>query len=85
MFYNTDEVFPPLDFARMVEDSGIDSIWLPEHSHVPVASQVPDGQSVNYGCDEEARKLRFAGSPPGGGSHGAHAGTHRGYEGDLAA
>jgi hypothetical protein len=29
-FYCTDESFPPLDFARMVEN-GIESIWLPDH------------------------------------------------------
>ncbi|SER31622.1 hypothetical protein SAMN05444745_1349 [Arthrobacter sp. OV608] len=41
-FYNTDETFPPLDFTCMVEDSGIGSICLPDHSHIPVASRVLD-------------------------------------------
>jgi probable F420-dependent oxidoreductase len=65
-FYPTDETFPPLDFARLVEDSGIESIWLPDHSHVPVVSRVPDENRAAYGGSAGARERRFTGSPPGG-------------------
>ncbi|XAS74342.1 LLM class F420-dependent oxidoreductase [Micrococcaceae bacterium Sec5.1] len=65
-FYNTDETFPPLDFARMVEDSGLESIWLPDHSHVPVSSRVPDEEKGAYGLADDQER-RFAGShSPGG-------------------
>lgn len=66
-FYPTDETFPPLDFARLVEDSGIESIWLPDHSHVPLAARVPDEAKVAYGGSTDARERRFTGShSPGG-------------------
>ena len=64
-YYCTDEDFPPLDFARMVEDEGIESIWLPDHSHVPVDSLVPVEDKAQYGGAEGDRN--FAGShSPGG-------------------
>nr|WP_064569858.1 LLM class F420-dependent oxidoreductase [Gordonia sp. LAM0048] len=33
---NTDEGLNPLDLAREAEDLGIESVFLPDHSHVPV-------------------------------------------------
>ncbi|WP_156910378.1 hypothetical protein [Nocardia mangyaensis] len=40
---NTDEdCIPLLDLARLVEDSGgIESLLLPDHSHVPVSLYAP--------------------------------------------
>ena len=64
-FYCTDESFPPLDFARMVEEAGIESIWLPDHSHVPAASRVPAQDKASYGG--VAREEGFAASPAAGG------------------
>lgn len=61
-FYSTDETFPPMDFARLVEDSGIESIWLPDHSHVPAASRVADEHKSAYGSGKT-----FADSPAAGG------------------
>ena len=49
----------------MVEDEGIESIWLPDHSHVPVDSRVPVEDKAQYGGAEGDRN--FAGShSPGG-------------------
>ena len=62
-FHCTDEAFPPLDFARMVEDEGIESIWLPDHSHVPVASRVPVEDKAQYGGVEGQLEKSFAKSP----------------------
>lgn len=63
-FYNTDETYPPLDFARMVEDEGIESIWLPDHSHVPAQSRVSADNKVAYGGTASGPQQRqFAGSP----------------------
>ncbi|WP_408899779.1 TIGR03619 family F420-dependent LLM class oxidoreductase (plasmid) [Nocardioides sp. R1-1] len=64
---NTDEDgIPPLDLARLVEDSGIESLWLPDHSHIGVGSSVPTESKVQYGGgDEEEREQRFKVSPGG--------------------
>ena len=62
----TDEdPIPPMDFARLVEDSGIESIFVPDHSHVPVGSAVPTDLKTQYGGQEEEREARFAASPGG--------------------
>lgn len=62
--YNTDETYPPLDFARMVEDHGIESVWVPDHSHVPVQSRVSAENKVSYGGTSSGRQQRqFTGSP----------------------
>ena len=63
-FYNTDETYPPLDFARLVEDSGIESIWVPDHSHVPAQSRVLDEHKIAYGgTDSGAQQRQFSGAP----------------------
>ncbi|MBY4208124.1 LLM class F420-dependent oxidoreductase [Rhodococcus fascians] len=60
---NTDEdSIPPMDLARMVEDAGIESIWLPDHSHVPITSTLPAERKMSYGGGEE-REKRFLVSP----------------------
>ena len=44
MFF-TDYAMEATDFARAAEERGFDSVWAPEHSHIPVsrASQYPQG------------------------------------------
>jgi probable F420-dependent oxidoreductase len=37
---NTDEGLDPLELAREAEELGIESIFVPDHSHVPAARQV---------------------------------------------
>ncbi len=37
----TDETIHPVDLARAVEERGFDSLWLPEHSHIPTSRQSP--------------------------------------------
>ncbi len=44
----TDETMPIADIARAAEDRGFDSLWVPEHTHIPVEHQSrypgsPDG------------------------------------------
>src|SRR2546425_939044 len=36
-----DESIAPDDLARAVEERGLDSLFLPEHSHVPVQYSIP--------------------------------------------
>jgi len=45
---NTAEGISPGVLARELEDRGFDSLWLPEHSHIPVerAPVPPFGASV---------------------------------------
>jgi probable F420-dependent oxidoreductase len=63
---NTDEDgIPPLDLARFVEDSGIESLFIPDHSHVPAGSGLKEEERGIYGGDPEEREKRFAGSPGG--------------------
>jgi probable F420-dependent oxidoreductase len=40
---NTDEAVDPLELARAAEALGIESIFVPDHSHVPVNRKMPYG------------------------------------------
>jgi probable F420-dependent oxidoreductase len=43
----TDETIGPADMARLAEERGFDSLWLPEHTHMPVDhSPYPSGGDV---------------------------------------
>jgi probable F420-dependent oxidoreductase len=33
----------PVDLARAAEDSGFESLWFPDHSHIPVSRETPWG------------------------------------------
>ena len=37
----TDDTLHPVALARAVEGRGFDSLWLPEHSHIPVSRTTP--------------------------------------------
>jgi probable F420-dependent oxidoreductase len=37
----TDYAMPPADLARALEDRGFESLWLPEHSHIPLPRRTP--------------------------------------------
>jgi probable F420-dependent oxidoreductase len=37
----TDEGIRPADLGRAVEERGFDSLFVPEHSHIPVGAEVP--------------------------------------------
>ncbi len=46
VLFPTDETIQPVELARAVEDRGLDSLFLPEHTHIPVGSTspfMPDG------------------------------------------
>lgn len=46
VLFPTDETIQPVELARAVEDRGLDSLFLPEHTHIPVGSTspfLPDG------------------------------------------
>lgn len=46
VIFPTDETIQPVELAQAVEDRGLDSLFLPEHTHIPVGSTspfMPDG------------------------------------------
>jgi probable F420-dependent oxidoreductase len=40
-YFATDRSLPVADFARAVADRGFDAVLLPEHTHIPVATEAP--------------------------------------------
>ncbi len=41
--FATDQTLQPVELARAVEDHGFESLWLPEHSHIPTSRATPWG------------------------------------------
>jgi probable F420-dependent oxidoreductase len=45
--FPTDQAMGPVDLAREVEARGFESLWFPEHSHIPVSRRSPWGGVKN--------------------------------------
>jgi probable F420-dependent oxidoreductase len=45
--FATDTTLPPVELARAAERLGFESLWLPEHSHIPVSRRTPWGGREN--------------------------------------
>ena len=43
MIFPTDKGIQPVELAREAESRGFDSLWFPEHSHIPVSRRSPWG------------------------------------------
>ncbi|MGE3846543.1 MAG: LLM class F420-dependent oxidoreductase [Gammaproteobacteria bacterium] len=43
MIFPTDKSIQPVELAREVEARGLESLWFPEHSHIPVSRETPWG------------------------------------------
>jgi probable F420-dependent oxidoreductase len=43
MMFPTDRGMQPVELARETESRGFDSLWFPEHSHIPVSRRTPWG------------------------------------------
>lgn len=41
--FPTDQTLQPIELAKAVEARGFDSLWLPEHSHIPASRETPWG------------------------------------------
>ena len=41
MMFSTDYSIRPDDLARLLEDRGFESMWVPEHTHIPASRQSP--------------------------------------------
>ncbi|MGZ7008395.1 MAG: LLM class flavin-dependent oxidoreductase, partial [Ilumatobacteraceae bacterium] len=46
MMFPTDRGIQPIEVAREAESRGFDSLWFPEHSHIPVSRRTPWGGIV---------------------------------------
>ena len=40
-FFSADYAVDPATIARMVEDRGFESLFLPEHTHIPASRETP--------------------------------------------
>ena len=43
MIFPTDATPTPIELGRMAEDLGFESLWFPEHSHIPTSRETPWG------------------------------------------
>jgi probable F420-dependent oxidoreductase len=41
--FATDRTLQPVELAKAVEERGFESLWLPEHSHIPTSRKTPWG------------------------------------------
>ncbi|MGR9091854.1 MAG: LLM class F420-dependent oxidoreductase [Gammaproteobacteria bacterium] len=41
MLYSTDEAMRPDEFAVATEERGFESVWFPEHTHIPASRRTP--------------------------------------------
>ena len=41
--FPTDKAIDPVSLAKEAEDRGFESIWFPEHSHIPTSRETPWG------------------------------------------
>lgn len=53
----TDQTMGPAEFARQVEDRGFHSLYLPEHTHLPVEADVPPSLVEGVSQDDYRRGL----------------------------
>ena len=42
-FFPTDVSMQPIEFGEAAEAAGFESIWFPEHSHIPISRRTPWG------------------------------------------
>jgi probable F420-dependent oxidoreductase len=54
--FQTDKTMPVMDLARAVEDRGFESLWVAEHTHIPVSRATPYPQGGEL-PDEYSRTL----------------------------
>ena len=71
MFFTTDSM-QPAPLARALEERGFESLWVPEHTHIPSVAQ----DAVSGGRRADPALLRHHGSVPGA--------EHRGHGDDEA-
>ena len=43
IMFPTDKAIQPMELAVACEERGFDSLWFPEHSHIPTSRETPWG------------------------------------------
>lgn len=43
LIFATDQTPGPAEMAKLAEDRGFESIWYPEHTHIPASRETPYG------------------------------------------
>lgn len=49
IMFPTDKAIQPMELAKACEDRGFESLWFPEHSHIPTSRETPWGGNPNLG------------------------------------
>lgn len=49
IIFPTDKAIQPVELAQACEERGIESLWFPEHSHIPTSRETPWGGNPNLG------------------------------------
>ena len=47
MIFPTDKSIQPIPLAKAAEERGFESLWFPEHSHIPTSRETPWGGMKN--------------------------------------
>jgi probable F420-dependent oxidoreductase len=55
--FATDQTMHPATLARAVEERGYDSLWFPEHTHLPVRRSEPPGLVTGVRLEDYRRSL----------------------------
>jgi probable F420-dependent oxidoreductase len=55
--FATDQTIHPATLARAVEERGYDSLWFPEHTHLPVRRSEPPGLVTGVRLEDYRRSL----------------------------
>jgi len=49
IIFPTDKAIQPMELAQACEERGFESLWFPEHSHIPTSRETPFGDGSNLG------------------------------------
>ena len=49
IIFPTDKAIQPIELAKACEERGFESLWFPEHSHIPTSRETPWGGNPNLG------------------------------------
>ena len=55
IMFPTDKAIQPMELAQACEERGFESLWFPEHSHIPSSRETPWGGREGAPRDLEER------------------------------
>ncbi len=56
-YFATDVSMPLVELARAAEDRGFDSVWIPEHTHIPTSRRTPPPTGEDELAEEYKRSV----------------------------